>query len=376
MSNNALVQATCSLCGAVVEGRNEEFSQPLTCPVCNRPATFKIVLSDKQILDKGASIVSQGARSAGGLFKKAASFGFNKLKKRREHAKAEKALAVSLQKHLQSETASLARLDELQQQAQAIGSDLQEVSKGLPTETAAFFNRELARLGSSGACSEQTGKVLFQYLKCLSVEPGLSNHVVIRLNALREIEQIRSGQAKPILVANGLVVRNSEVVWHECLAAFVVRKRSDDAELHQGALYVTSMRLVFMSRTCPTEIELSHINAVEVDGDRLFLTGRSQGKSSEFVVSAADLTSEHIRQVIRVFHRHTDVGFEKGNSRHILPSVKTAVWQRDGGKCVQCGATDYLEFDHIIPFSKGGANTVQNLQLLCRRCNGAKSDKI
>ena len=35
-----------------------------------------------------------------------------------------------------------------------------------------------------------------------------------------------------------------------------------------------------------------------------------------------------------------------------------------------------LEYDHIIPYSKGGANTVKNLRLLCRTCNRLKGDRI
>jgi len=63
-------------------------------------------------------------------------------------------------------------------------------------------------------------------------------------------------------------------------------------------------------------------------------------------------------------------------SRHISQDVKDMVWRRDQGRCVECGSQDRLEFDHIIPFSRGGANTYRNVQLLCESCNRAKSDNI
>lgn len=66
----------------------------------------------------------------------------------------------------------------------------------------------------------------------------------------------------------------------------------------------------------------------------------------------------------------------KKRSRTITQAVKDRVWNRDGGKCVQCGSNENLEFDHIIPFSKGGANTYRNIQLLCEPCNRSKSAKI
>jgi hypothetical protein len=64
-------------------------------------------------------------------------------------------------------------------------------------------------------------------------------------------------------------------------------------------------------------------------------------------------------------------------SREPIPKeVMNQVWNRDGGKCVKCGSQENLEFDHIIPFSKGGAATYRNLQLLCQKCNRQKSDTI
>lgn len=56
--------------------------------------------------------------------------------------------------------------------------------------------------------------------------------------------------------------------------------------------------------------------------------------------------------------------------------VVDAVYRRDGGRCVYCGSTEDLQLDHIIPFSKGGATTVGNLQLLCAKCNREKSNHI
>jgi len=67
---------------------------------------------------------------------------------------------------------------------------------------------------------------------------------------------------------------------------------------------------------------------------------------------------------------------ERTRSRHIPQDVKDQVWRRDQGRCVQCGSNEELEFDHIIPFSRGGASTYRNVQLLCEICNRRKSDTI
>lgn len=64
------------------------------------------------------------------------------------------------------------------------------------------------------------------------------------------------------------------------------------------------------------------------------------------------------------------------NSRKISQNVKDKVWNRDQGKCIECGSNEKLEFDHIIPFSKGGSNTYRNIQLLCEECNRKKSNQL
>jgi len=72
----------------------------------------------------------------------------------------------------------------------------------------------------------------------------------------------------------------------------------------------------------------------------------------------------------------TEGNQKKKRSRRISQDVKDKVWRRDEGKCVECSSNENLEFDHIIPHSKGGANTYRNIQLLCEKCNRSKSAKI
>jgi len=81
---------------------------------------------------------------------------------------------------------------------------------------------------------------------------------------------------------------------------------------------------------------------------------------------------ERLRRLVAVSDK-----LEKASRRERIPEeVQMFVWRRDGAKCVKCGSQENLEFDHIIPLSKGGASTARNIQLLCEACNRSKSDKI
>ena len=66
----------------------------------------------------------------------------------------------------------------------------------------------------------------------------------------------------------------------------------------------------------------------------------------------------------------------KARRNGIPREVKLAVFERDGGRCVECGSNFDIQYDHVIPHSLGGADSVQNLQILCAPCNKSKGASL
>jgi 5-methylcytosine-specific restriction endonuclease McrA len=89
----------------------------------------------------------------------------------------------------------------------------------------------------------------------------------------------------------------------------------------------------------------------------------------------------NLRRPIRLKARRTERAprLKPGPNKDTAPvSVDTRlfVWQRDGGRCTNCGSRSDLHFDHVIPRSWGGSSTAENVQLLCRGCNLRKGASL
>ncbi len=66
---------------------------------------------------------------------------------------------------------------------------------------------------------------------------------------------------------------------------------------------------------------------------------------------------------------------EKRDVKYLI-KLRKEIYIRDNYTCNYCKTTGgRLEIDHIVPYSKGGSNDINNLTTACRKCNRQKKDK-
>jgi len=93
-------------------------------------------------------------------------------------------------------------------------------------------------------------------------------------------------------------------------------------------------------------------------------------------IRQSELKQKARREIIREEFPELQTGQSTKKRPPIPGYVQEAVFDRDGGSCVLCGSRQHLHFDHIVPYSKGGGDSVENLRLLCRDCNLRKGNRF
>jgi len=87
----------------------------------------------------------------------------------------------------------------------------------------------------------------------------------------------------------------------------------------------------------------------------------------------------HVCPVFLMAETLTETAKSRYSGRANPRDITLKVVRRDNYLCQTCHIhmpDDQIELDHIIPLSKGGPTTVENLRLLCRTCNRKKSNSI
>lgn len=84
----------------------------------------------------------------------------------------------------------------------------------------------------------------------------------------------------------------------------------------------------------------------------------------------------HLCPVFFVNEPFTETDELRKVGRRISRAVMIRVVRRDNNQCQVCGQVlrdDEIEFDHIIPVSKGGSSEEHNLRVTCLKCNRRKA---
>ncbi|MEV0031161.1 TerD family protein [Nocardia sp. NPDC050793] len=194
-----------------------------------------------------------------------------------------------------------------------------------------------------------------------------------RMHRGRTLCRLREGDL-PVVRTPGLHLDSEEKV-HLDLVATHVRQLARGPKLTEGRLIASNKKLRFVGSGAGVEMPWSRVVSVHVEAGVVMIAATSARGGASFEVADPDYVAAALEGALRVAKRLVLTPGQR-DTRSISQEVKAEVWQRDGGKCVECGSGHYLEFDHVIPLSRGGATSASNLQILCRACNRAKGARI
>lgn len=264
----------------------------------------------------------------------------------------------------------------LKAKVEVAGLDWDSIIQTCHTSARGFVSHVLADAISDGEVTAEEEATLWRYVKLFKLE-GVSETISSTINRVRTLQALQNNELPKPIPCEG-------VHWLTSGEAIYISTQGVRSSLKPGApppmgkFYVTSERVSFISDKKPVEYRITQIRDAGHSGTNALKIVTATKGLDTFFVPDADITAELINCLNRLNNRTASppAGDSLSDRKRIPRDVRNAVWIRDAGLCVECGADDYLEFDHVIPVSKGGSNTLQNIQLLCRRCNVTKSDRI
>lgn len=227
--------------------------------------------------------------------------------------------------------------------------------------------------------SEREEKVIEWLLENVIGDRAFMKYVREEVAETKEMQALRKGILPSVPAPVGAAMRAGEIVHWVGPAEFLRKRelasgtRIDEVD---GEVIITDTRMIFNAEEKSLELNHRKVLAHLPFGEQIEI--RSGGKGSgRYVFNDGGERAVAIWQVAIGRANQTIVASDEKEARRRIPrDVRQRVWQRYGGRCAECRADTYLEFDHIIPVAKGGGNSDTNVQLLCRKCNLTKRDHI
>lgn len=242
-----------------------------------------------------------------------------------------------------------------------------------------FVRRVLADIISDSKVTKEERQEIVRYISLFDLK-DMMDEIDAVLDRVDTLWKLNNGILPKPLIDAPLWLRSGEGLYLKCSGRYLRKMRNEYKEII-GDLYITNTRFEFIS----PDFTFSHPHeqlrkSHSTRRTHLALLFHPKSGSGTYLVADAPIVAAYLNALARSANRTISISRESDGTvkqrRRIPKEVRHEVWIRDEGQCIECGAEDYIEFDHVIPVTKGGANTTNNIQLLCRRCNGKKSDKI
>ncbi|RYF30224.1 MAG: hypothetical protein EOO38_32570, partial [Cytophagaceae bacterium] len=243
----------------------------------------------------------------------------------------------------------------------------------LPEEAMAFIHADAVQCletlivicNADGVVTPAEEHYFQQLIGMLGINGKSAHELRTKWQRAKEFSEIKRGILPT--VHTDIHLEAGELCHLDCPATFE-KVNAKSTTLISGHLIVTNRKIHFLAHGSGGWT-ISYNSILRVTQSKFLLKGtltfelsKKQGAGSYMI---GDPAYAHliVTTMTKIWRREIVVGgVGDTGSRHIPQHVRIAVYQRDGGKCVQCKDANYLEYDHIIPFSKGGASTLGNVQ--------------
>jgi hypothetical protein len=238
-----------------------------------------------------------------------------------------------------------------------------------------FSEHVLAEAKADGTLDELERRKLNWLLTHLELPATFRSYLAAQIERLAFFTDVSKGNLPIIQFAEAGIRAGELAHLHVSATYYLLRqlKSGNRYDKHDGELLITDSRSIFTSLS--KTLDINHRKIISVSAASQGIEIRSSGKGTG-LYAVTDPELVHAVLSVAVSRANQTIVYQGTEGRHIPRDVRQRVWQRYGGRCAECGATQYLEFDHIVPHANGGNNGDKNVQLLCRGCNAKKSDFI
>jgi hypothetical protein len=266
-------------------------------------------------------------------------------------------------------------LEELLRLSRSTGLSPEKAAKVSQEEVKELYRRTVAIICQDGTITEEEENIIEKIKNLLHLSNDMIAPYDKQISRIKEFSQIRRGKLPLINHEGSFYLKSTELCHWFDYCRFQYQTRSGSKELC-GKLIVTDRRIIFTAPERSIEFPIRKIINVNLSNSYIALELSSTRGQGWYYVDDPEKLEIIIEALIRRTNYLLAERLDKTQTRHIPDDIKIKVWHRDGGKCIKCGALEYLEYDHIIPFSRGGASSENNVQLLCRKCNLSKRDEL